>query len=162
MYRIENKSAAIKEVQRLLGINRTGIYDQPTMRAVKNIQSDRSFPVTGKVDYRTFMIIAADYRKGLSHIWNNAYLFSPSFPYLRGSQGENVSRINEALAIILEDYFYEEDLPYGAYYGETTERGVQYLRGIFGLQGVDGIDEVLMNRIMLERDAIEDKRRHSL
>ena len=54
MYRINDTISAIKEIQRLLGINQTGNYDKATRKAVGNIQQRYSLPVTEVSDYLTF------------------------------------------------------------------------------------------------------------
>ena len=162
MYRIEDKKSATKEVQRLLGIHQTGVYDPATATTVKSLQGTHSLLETGVVDYQTFNVLVEAYGRRKRQKWDNSYLFLPSFPYKKGNFGENIQRINQALSIVLKNYFYENELPFGAYFGEATAEGVRYLREVFNIDGPDEIDEYLMNRIMLERDAIEIKEKYGL
>ena len=62
MYHIENTSAAIKELQRLLRINQTTVYDQATRDAVLRIQSELGLEKTGIADYHTFTAIVENYQ----------------------------------------------------------------------------------------------------
>ena len=39
MYNIDDKVSAIKEIQRLLSLNQTGIYDADTEKSVSEIQA---------------------------------------------------------------------------------------------------------------------------
>ena len=68
--------------------------------------------------------------------------------------------INDAISTILIDYRYEGVIPKGKYFGEETENGVKFIREVFKIDGLAEIDEILMNRILLERSAIEIKQKH--
>lgn len=162
MYRIEDKVSAVKEVQRLLRVNQTGAYDSTTRNAVIKLQSDNSLDVTGEVDYETFTLIVEDFHHNKRGIWDNPFLHSPEFPFTKGNQGENVRSINTALSIVLKNFSYENELPYGAFFGDATIYGIRFLREIFGMEGPDEMDTHLMNRILLERQAIEIKNKYGL
>ena len=157
MYRIDDVVSAIKEIQRLLGISKTGVYDAHTRNAVYRIQDKRSLQKTGTVDYSTFKAIVANYRERMADTWESDLLFSASFPYLEGYIGENAGRINEALATVLADYSYEGVSPRGKYIGADTMLGVNYLREVFGMPTKDEIDARFMNRIIAELARIEIK-----
>lgn len=157
MYRIEDDISAIKEVQRLLGLNETGRYDGKTRSAVLNIQRKHALDENGVTDYETFVAIVKEYRKRKDGIWDNGYLFSPSFPFKGGELSDDAARINEALARVLKNYGYEGVIPRGKYIGTDTISGVIFLREIFGIGKKDEIDAAFMNRLMLELRAIEIK-----
>ena len=64
MYRIENKSDAIKEIQKyLIAVSETknivpnGIYDSATKSAVENFQAIKNIAKTGTVNYETFITL---------------------------------------------------------------------------------------------------------
>ena len=40
MYRIDDKAEAIKEVQKMLNLNQSGLFDKKTKDAVLNVQSN--------------------------------------------------------------------------------------------------------------------------
>ena len=157
MYRIEDDISAIKEVQRLLGLNETGRYDGKTRSAVLNIQRKHALDESGVTDYETFVAIVKEYRKRKDEIWDNGYLFSPSFPFKEGELCDDAARINEALARVLKSYGYDGVIPHGKYIGTDTIYGVLFLREIFGIDKRDEIDAAFMNRLMLELRAIEIK-----
>jgi hypothetical protein len=159
MYRIEDSTAAVKELQRLLGLKQTGNYDGKTANAVKMKQDEYSLEKTGIADYETFTLIVDEYRVKRDRVWNSSYLHSPKFPYVNGDMGDDEGRINEALYTVLKEYSYEGTLPRGGYLGDDSFYGVKYLRDIFGMEQRDEIDEQLMNRILAELEAIKIKKR---
>jgi len=157
MYRIDDKVGAIKEVQRLLNLNQTGLFDKKTREAVLDAQAKYRLAETGVVDYLTFTLIAENYRNEKSNLWSSDYLLNPRFPYVIGDMGENVLRINEALQVVLNDYTYEGIMPKGRYLNDNTIQGAKFLRKLFGMNESNEIDEELMSRIMKEREHIEVK-----
>jgi len=157
MYRIDDKVGAIKEVQRLLNLNQTGLFDKKTREAVLDAQAKYRLAETGVVDYLTFTLIAENYRNEKSNLWSSDYLLNPRFPYVIGDMGENVLSINEALQVVLNDYTYEGIMPKGRYLNDNTIQGAKFLRKLFGMNESNEIDEELMSRIMKEREHIEVK-----
>ena len=157
MYRIENTTAAIKALQRLLGLNQTGNYDEATRSSVTDIQQRNALPINGVADYETFTRIVKEYRERIEEIFDSEYLFRARFPILSGYQGENAGRINEALNTVLTSYGYEEALPRVKYIGQDSMSGVKFLQGIFGMEIKEEIDERFMNRLLIELEGIEIK-----
>ncbi len=162
MYRIEDRTSAVMELQRLLRVNPTGMYDSKTRAAVLNVQKNYRLEQTGIADYLTFSAAVDEYRIRVSNKWTDDYLFSPVFPYKEGDMDENVGRINDALRIILDNYAYEGIKPKGNYFGDNTLNGMLFLRRIFGLEESEVIDEIFMNRTLIEREAIEVKNKYGL
>ena len=160
MYRIEDRVAAIKDLQKMLGVNRTGNYDKATVSAVKKVQEKYSVEKTTAVDYKTFLLIVKDYRDSKKRVWKGDFLFNPGFPYKKDDMGENVRRINEALSIVLSSYRYSDTLPRGAYLGEDSVAGVRFLQKLFGMDDNGMIDAELMNRILAEIEGIEIKEQY--
>ena len=72
MYRIEEKIEAIKEVQRLLNLNQTGLFDKKTRDAVLNVQSKYKLAETGIVDYLTFTSIVEEYSNEKNNQWRDS------------------------------------------------------------------------------------------
>ncbi len=157
MYRIEDKASAIKEIQRLLKINESGFYDTVTRDKVKDTQKQNGIEQTGIVDYTTFVKIVNDHKRSSDKIWNSNYLFLPDFPYRTTNIGSNITRINDALKIVLKDYRYDGIIPAGGYFGNDTVNAIRFLRKVFMLDDSDEIDEELMNRILYEIRGIELK-----
>ena len=157
MYRIEDNISAIKELQRLLGVNESGFYDKKTDSAVNEIRKRNSLPQNKEVDYETFKTIVSEHKEKISQQWKSDYLISPSFPYVENNMGANAGRINKALAILLKEYTYEGVLPHGSYINSDTINGIHYLQRVFIMEERDAIDVELMNRIIAELIAIEIK-----
>jgi len=160
MYRIEDTVSAIKEVQRLLDINQTGIYDNATREAVVNLQTASGLTAGGIIDYETFVIIVNEYKKKKREITDTDYLHIPSFPYTVESHDENVGKINDALRLVLREYVYDGIEPRGKYFGINTLNATNYLRSIFRMDSSDRIDEAFMNRLLFEKKAIEIKSKY--
>ena len=59
MYEIEDRGAAIAEVQRLLDLNQTRVFDKKTINSVAEHQKSQNLEVTGIVDYATFLSLVA-------------------------------------------------------------------------------------------------------
>ena len=160
MYNIEDKPSAIKEVQRLLDINQTGEYNNKTSEAVKEIQKSKGLTETGITDYETFSVIVEDYRERVLSDPNGVKsLFTPAFPYSLGDHGSNVDYINTIIRDVFEEYRLETKLPRGNYYTRDTENAVIRLRQIFNMGESKETDVTLFNRIILEREAIQLKKR---
>ena len=86
MYRIEDKSAAIAEIQRLLNITQTSIYDKNTINSVAEHQQANNIPVTGIVDYETFTSIVNFYNSRLlGKIESSTLIEKAFFPLNKGA-----------------------------------------------------------------------------
>lgn len=161
MYRIDDTVSALKEVQRLLNVNQTGIYDTSTKKAVEQIQLNYGLKRADVVNYKTFNAILAEYNKREMRELNSNYLFKPVFPYTIGDMDDNVGLINDALRLVLSDYVYEDAAPRGNYLNENTITASNFLRKIFKMDLSDQLDELFIKRLLLEKSAIEIKRKYS-
>ena len=161
MYRIDDTVSALKKVQRLLNVNQTGIYDTSTKKAVEQIQLNYGLKRADVVNYKTFNAILAEYNKREMRELNSNYLFKPVFPYTIGDMDDNVGLINDALRLVLSDYVYEDAAPRGNYLNENTITASNFLRKIFKMDLSDQLDELFIKRLLLEKSAIEIKRKYS-
>ena len=161
MYRIDDTVSALKEVQRLLNVNQTGIYDTSTKKAVEQIQLNYGLKRADVVNYKTFNAILAEYNKREMRELNSNYLFKPVFPYTIGDMDDNVGLINDALRLVLSDYVYEDAAPRGNYLNKNTITASNFLRKIFKMDLSDQLDELFIKRLLLEKSAIEIKRKYS-
>ena len=159
MYHINDTVSALKEVQRLLNVNETGIYDEKTKDAVEKIQKTYGIESVNTVDYATFNAILDEYKKEKIKRLNFKYLYNPKFPYVIGDMGDNVKLINDSIRLVLEDYVYEDLLPKGTFLNQITLTAANFLRKIFKMEPSEEIDEAFMNRLLLEKNAIEIKRK---
>lgn len=158
MYNIENKSEAVQRIQRFIGENETGIYDNKTIKSVAEHQKLYNLPITGIVDYETFLSIISKYKKSLdTHHQQGSILFNPTFPYKPGDHSSNIGTINSILREIFKYYKLESKLPYGDYYNQDTILAVREIRNIFRFPQGDTIDTSLFNRMLIERAALQIK-----
>ena len=160
MYRIEDKTAAIKNVQRLLGVNQTGFYNAVTKDLVRGIQRGAWREQTAVIDFDTFELIVEEYYRRKIHAYRGNYLFNPRFPYKINDFDENVRAINSALRTVLVDYVYEGILPEGASLSESTLSAANFLCGVFGMPKSEEINEEFVNRLFMEKKAIEIKSKY--
>lgn len=147
MYRIEDRSAYIRILQNFLNVQESGRYDIKTKEAVLAHQKESGLPITGEVDYRTFLSIKDAYKSravkednmGLSH-----------FPYRFGMWGDDVALINSMLAAVLPVFSIDHTPPRGRYFGIDSENAVKYLRGVFMLGEDKTIDPEFFRRLKKE------------
>lgn len=149
MYYISEKHNAIKTVQRFLGQNQSGIYNENTRASVLNHQSDNGIEASGIVDYETFNSLKGDYLS----VKESCIVFS-SYPYKKGDYGSEITIINALISEVIEEYTFEGITPRGDYYGDDTAEAVVRLREIFLLEYSEGIDEVFISRLLTEKNAI--------
>ena len=161
MYHIDDNISALKEVQRLLNVNQTGVYYESTQKAIEKIQSKYDLENTDVVNYQTFNAILNEYNIKKINKVNTNYLFDPKFPYMVGDMNDNVGLINDAMRLVLNDFVYENALPNGKYLSENTITAANFLRKIFKIDLSDKIDEFFVNRLLLEKAVIEIKRKYS-
>lgn len=150
MYTIVDKSAAIRNVQKFLGLRENGIYDSITRTSVERFQTDRGLPMTGIVNYRTFDLLRESYVAKSEQENFSRGVRSARFPYRIGDYGKDVERITFDISDFLQAYSYPFLVPRGAIYNENTERAVASAREILGMQGESGVDAALYARIMRE------------
>ena len=159
MYRIDNKSAAISEVQRLLQINQTGTFDKNTINSVAEHQNKNNIEPTGIVDYVTFLSILSAYKaKKSEEIGHTPLAVKKDFPAYPGSQKPIIEHVNFLLGNIIQEYRLNIKIPYGKYYGYDTTNAIYAVQKIFGLIEKDVIDSTLYNRILQENEAITVKK----
>lgn len=160
MYRIDDRTSALKEVQRLLNLNQTGIYDENTKKEVQEIQLTYGLENTDTVTYETFNAILEEYNKRNMRNLESDFLFNPAFPFKIGDMGENIGFINAAIGLVLNDFVYEDIIPKGNYLSTNTISAANFLRKIFKFDVSDEIDEAFVKRLLLEKSAIEIKRKY--
>lgn len=148
MYNIEDRRGAIAAIQRLLGINESGIYDEMTKSAVMRAQINGGVAETGIVDYETFLIIRDNYHKRLRQSEAEARLSVPRFPYKVGDRGSDVGIINADIRVALPRYTHEDMAPRGDYYTSYTAAAVRRLRQIYILPNGSQVDEDLYYRLI--------------
>lgn len=161
MYRINDKSAAIRELQKYLRaigydgltIVPSGIYDESTRAAVERFQAENGIPKSGAVDYNTHTRIYDRHKENLKARKSSE---KRSLPFLKGAYNEDIREINRCIKKIMDYYGLAHRIQNSAYFSEETERCVMLLRKIFGLSDSKGIDALLLSRIESECRSINE------
>ncbi|MBR2931079.1 MAG: peptidoglycan-binding protein [Clostridia bacterium] len=149
MYNINDKPEATRAIQRMLGINESGIYDERTRAAVIDVQAEAGYTSDGLVDLKTFEEIRRiyDVRARAECVRR---LVSVEFPYREGDYGDHIYSANELLAKTLSFFSHEHLLPRGYIYTSSTSLAVARLREIFALEDKAEIDGELYLRMLEE------------
>ena len=152
MYRLENKAAAVREVQRYLlivaqknealpHITVDGIYSEQTREAVIIYQELYGLRKSGTVDIITFNSLRDEADLILREKELESTVISHSlFPLKIGSSGTDVANLNNAL-IELSAYYDIQAPRRGSFYSKETEEAVKKMQRILILEE-DGITTV--------------------
>ena len=163
MYRIDDRPAAIKEVQLYLrGVGYdtlpviiSGIFDDNTVAAVKNFQEKMDISPSGTVDFQTFTLLYEEYvkRNYIREIVEgvNSRI---TFPLSVGMQGGEVERINDLTIEILDYYGHHHTVRRSGYFSSSTEEGVMIIQELFNIAATGEVDEITYGRMLTERDSI--------
>ena len=164
MYRINDKKAAIKEVQKYLyaisdamydkripRVSVNGIFDEDTANAIRRYQNLNGLSESGIVDYQTFKSLYWDY--SLISIENSISDFivgETPFPLSRGMQSEDVRALHLMINALCDRFESIENVGTGAYYSSATANAVKSLRKIFGLPLAETVDKQFYDRLRRE------------
>ena len=158
MYKMYDKAAAIREIQRYLGkisttegyISPSGVYDLKTRDAVLRFQKNNGLRESGIVDLESFNALYNSYQNELEiskMIENIGQNQKP--PYLLGDYGDFILSLNKMLADLLSFYGVHHSIRESSYYSKATEDGHLSLRRIFGLSE-GAVDHEFINRLTKE------------
>ena len=163
MYNIDDKPAAIKEVQLYLrGVGYdslpvivSGVFDDNTIRAVKDFQAKNNLSETGAVNYETFVSLYDEFKltedkRGIREK-HDSFI---TFPVTRGMSGDEIEYANNLIIDILDYYGHYHRVRKSAFFSEATEEGVIIIQELFNLTQTGEIDEITYKRMLIERDSI--------
>ena len=168
MYRIDNRSEAIKRVQQYLlvvgnpdiFVATTGAYDENTRLSVLDYQGVNNLEQSGVVDRITFDRMFGDFIKITEREKiKNALDPFIVFPILPGSFSDEMIHINRTLGRLLTHYGYSHSIRDSNFYSKSTSEAVKIMRLIYLLDEKDSIDEELYSRMMRDLDSIGNNRR---
>ena len=157
MYRINDKKAAIREIQRYLSIisqddpmlphvTVDGFFGDETMIAVTEFQRKRDLAVTGKVDRRTFDMLFAEYTAAENAGRAGYKSISGGGTYAVGSSGPDVGIIN-LLITELSEYYDSIVAVSGDFFTRETEEALKQMQGILGYEASGTADEELISEL---------------
>lgn len=163
MYSVNDRPAAIKEVQKYLSsysegltfIPQSGVYDKVTKDAVIGFQIKFNIVPTGIVDYLTFTLLYDNYRmtqtkKDVRETVDSVI----KFPLILGTESTEMRQINQIIGALLDYYGITHSLTESIFFTEETLRGVLSLEKIYAIQKDGIIDEEFYRRIYLDYDSI--------
>lgn len=163
MYRINNRSEAIKRVQQYLSlvderdvfVAPTGVFDDNTRLAVVDFQRINNLSPTGEVDRLTFEALFSQYRLAVEkNKLNNSVGSFLSFPVLPGEMSGGMNHINRSMARLLDYYGITHRLRESSFYSDESAKAVKALRRIYLLPDLELIDEVFYGRMVSDHNAV--------
>ena len=164
MYRVYDKSEAIRSVQRYLivagdpdiFIVPTGVFDDNTRLSVIDFQTRFDLKPTGEVDYETFTLLYNEYLLFCKiKKFRDKVGMMKNLPYLPGDINDEIRNFNLLAEKLLNYYGFTHRLRLGNYYSEETRRAVNILRAIYLLEPSAMIDEILLSRMLDDVASIE-------
>ena len=159
MYRIYDKSEAIKRVQNYLrAVERsvktilpTGVYDADTRDSVINFQAENNIQVTGEVDKETFDLLFSKYMDVIFAMEINENIGNKfDFPILPGDHFTEMFNINHTLVSLLDYYGQYHNVRINNYYSKESVAAVKDLKKIYMLPINYTIDERFYARMMMD------------
>ena len=145
MYRIDDKAAAIQEIQKYLFtlhyftesipfVTIDGIYGAATRSAVRTYQVLRGLPITDTVDNITFDMLYADYKNAALTLSANAFIPPATpLPVGIGSTGVGIRNLQALLNALLERYLVSVRTDVSGTFSYATEKAVNEIRRIYSL-----------------------------
>ena len=165
MYYIEDKPAAIKEIQGYLrGVGYdtlpviiSGNFDDNTITAVKDFQEKNALEASGKVNYETFVILYDEYKaQAAERSIREKHDSFIAFPISLGMSGNEIEYVNDMIIEILDYYGHYHNVRRNRFFTAESEDGIIMLQELFNLSPTGKIDEYTYERMLIERDSIHN------
>ncbi len=133
-------------------VAQTGVYDETTEQAVRQLQQSNGLPVTGVVDKNTWDLIYDQFR-GITFILPSLLSALPIEPYngvllSRGSTGERVELLQQYLAAVAVVYTDVPEVTADGVFGVQTAAAVQAFQRLFGLAADGLVGEQTWNTLL--------------
>ncbi|MBR5514592.1 MAG: peptidoglycan-binding protein [Clostridia bacterium] len=171
MYNIDDKNAAVFEVQRYLReisrvhneipcVTPDGIYDNKTKECVKAFQAQNGLEATGIVDNKTFDLLYKEYLSALGVGEVCLFLLPDKLESQKIQNGEVsitvliIQGILNSLGIIYDDLVYLET---DGIYGAKTEDAVKHIQEIHSLKTDGKITRDTLNAIISDYNYFKNK-----
>ncbi len=160
MYDINDKAAAVREIQRYLTelhynrediplIRIDGLFGEATRRAVTAFQRGAGIPETGAVDHRTWQALYKEYRRYLDERLARGRI-PPDLPLpaTLGSGGEGVLNLQRMMNALGERYRLSIRTDLSGVYSYATEALASALRKIYRMQNGTGVTGELYGKML--------------
>lgn len=127
-------------------VQATGIFDEPTVRAVEQFQQYYGLPVTGVADNALWNILNREYRLAVESLpdgyeGTSAKIY-PGYVLSEGMRSDSVRDLQTYLSFIGSVYPEIPEIPVTGYYGTQTRDAVYTFQRLFGLpqSGLVGVN----------------------
>lgn len=127
-------------------VQATGIFDEPTVRAVEQFQQYYGLPVTGVADNALWNILNREYRLAVESFpegyeGDRAKIY-PGYVLSEGMRSDSVRDLQTYLSFIGSVYPEIPEIPVTGYYGTQTRDAVYTFQRLFGLpqSGLVGVN----------------------
>ncbi len=170
MYEVNDKTSAIKEVQKFLHIISDkvnleipriavdGVYGDETFGAVKIFQELYGLEKSGLVDRETFDMLFLLYSNAADDFNRSGYLLTEAgFPLKLGDNSNDVLALHLIMNEISCAYTDICETLRGTYYSLSTENAVKNLQKIFLHEITGEVDALLYERMQTELAAIRKR-----
>ena len=160
MYRLSDKTAAIKEVQRFLfvisdRVNEEvprvaidGIYGNETSEAVAYFQKIYGLLADGNVNRETFDLLFFLYDEAMNQLQLHNYIITDEgFPLTIGMQNHDVMVLNLILTELRYTYPDISHVEKINYFSKSTQNAIMDLQKIFGEEESGIVDEIFYKRL---------------
>lgn len=135
MYFIQDKTAYIARLQRMLGLPQSGRIDKRTRTLIDEIKKEYGVS-SSEIDYKTFLAIKKyAYKRKIGSGFSDIHPFEASV---------KMKEINLLLCALIRFYSISYRAPRGSVYGYDSQRIVKRLRQIYRISVSDSIDGELM------------------
>ena len=165
MYRIDDKSSAIKNVQKYLSkiyegtyiISQNGIFDQNTVLALNKFQNDNNLEIKNYINYQDFVMLYDLYVSAIEREKTKGSAgIGIDYPISRGYKSHEMINVNKMLLDITRNYGHFIPIKINEYFSFDTLEALQVINDIFGMEDVDLIDENMHSRIIKEWKSIQN------
>lgn len=161
MYRIDNKAAAIREIQTYLrtlaqkeraipAVVVDGTYGAKTRAAVLAFQKIKGLAETGVVNYPTFTALYDAYLIAKEDSAESGLPHDDAFPLCHGDTGECVVLLHSLLRMLGEYYPDLGRVPQSSAFSSDTERAIRHLQKVFLYPESGSVNKKMYLRMMRE------------
>ena len=151
MYSFYDEKAKIREIQKYLFVTESGNMDDKTLESIIAVQKKNGLEANGRIDYETFNFIYDEYRKKEEKEAIRRLYPEVEFPIRIGSYNTAMWEVNKMLLAVSDFYGISTNLRYNNYYGERSERILEEVFSVYGIERRSGEIDVNAYRL-LEKD----------
>ena len=153
-YTVENKTAYILSLQRMLGIPQSGRLDTQTVKKIVDLKTKYGIVSEYLVDFRVFEMIKCVYKRSLA-----TQVIHDCRPY---EYNESFKAINGMLSMLIDYYSLPLRPPRGGVYGYDSIRAISRLRKIYCMDASGGMDGEFIHRLLCDIRSINAMKKQDI